>query len=216
MNKILVSTGWCSFGEPNKNSMASKTQYLPGYLDSVWKPQIEKYIKPDGYFVYSSNCPVRHNLILNNNIFICSKSDPRSRIDYYGSILMSAQYALINGMDWLYIEQDCLVKGLDKVLEFADGKTMCYGYGDVSYTEGWAEQSLMYVTNCFLREFLEVMNILSKSKMLPEPIFHINFKDDFTPWPFGVGRKRPIDFMQPVIYAQQLVDFEISEFIKSK
>lgn len=47
-----------------------------------------------------------------------------------------------------------------------------------------------------------------------EMLFHNKFCDMFTPWPFGYGRIRPIDFTQPVFYAQQLTDDEVAQFIQ--
>ena len=43
-------------------------------------------------------------------------------------------------------------------------------------------------------------------------VFHLAYSNMFTPWPFGYGRIRPIDFSQPVFYAQQLTDNEIRGF----
>jgi hypothetical protein len=219
MNKLCVSSGWCAFEEPRNNSMGSHAQYAPDYLNNVWRKQIEKYIKPDKYFIYGSKCPVDFTFHEWDHIYVESANDVRTQshhIDWSASVVLPAQYALINKMDLLFIEQDCLVRGLDKALEFAQGKKICYGDDNFSYAQGWAEHSLLWVSYDYLKTFIHKMNDVWDTIQVLEVFFYRAFKEDFTPWPFGFGRKRPIDFSQPILYAQQLKDFEINEFIKSK
>jgi hypothetical protein len=143
------------------------------------------------------------------------------RHDGIASMLVAAAYALANDMDLCYIEQDCLVYGLDKAVKMAQEQCgMWYGFGEnSSYKPGWAANSFLYVSNGYLLPFLERMHRIKNwpdgvNKL--EQAFHevmvwssgINFKY----WPFGCDRLRPIPWDQEIFYAQQLNDEELDKF----
>ena len=117
----------------------------------------------------------------------------------------------------VYIEQDCFVHGLEKALEFAKDKKICYGFGEYSYNPDWAETSFVFVHKDFLDDFM--IRILSsnadrETEFVTELLFHELFKDVFTPWPFGYGRKPVLDWNQEMFYKQQLTDKDIDKFLQ--
>jgi hypothetical protein len=76
----------------------------------------------------------------------------------------------------------------------------------------------MYVKWEFLPTFLNRMmqSGMKDTGGVPlkhEQLFHRLFEHEYTNWPFGYDRKRPIDWMQPMFYAQQLSDEEIERFM---
>lgn len=220
MNRICLASGWCAFKKSRGDTAGWPHQYDPGYLKNVWKPQIEKFIKPDEYFIYISDCDIYPDTFNANVVYghdyageLCH------RHDWYSSVMMGAQYAFCNSMDFVYIEQDCMVHGLDKALEWAQGEKMCYGFGpNASLFPEWAEHSFVYIGLDYIPEMLYKINLpqihthIDTAGRVPETIWHRMFKDVATFWPFGYGRKRPIDFNQEVFYAQQLSEKEIAEF----
>lgn len=224
---LLVSTNWCAHADGRANNPnTSKRMYDKNYLGDIWWRHVADKIEiiegETACFVYESRCdrptswptdPMYTEMLLCNQAKVEEQNHAH---DVYAGMTMAAQYALVNGMDWLYIEQDCLVYGLDKVLKFTEGKKMCIGGGEYAWQPGWAEESLMWVSNEYLPTFIQKINAvrLYETEKIPEPIVMQMFKDDATLWPFGYGRKRPIDFDQEVFYAQQLSDEELDKFIE--
>lgn len=137
--------------------------------------------------------------------------------DSFAGMAVAAQYAYSNGMDYCYLEHDCLVKGLGKVIEFGQDKKVCYGFGEYSYSPGWAEQSLVFVPYFFIPEFVRRLNqsrINLVTQIIPEIAWHKTFDDMCTPWPFGYGRKQVRDWNASVFYKQQLTDEELNKFME--
>jgi hypothetical protein len=221
MNRLCIGTGWCSNkATEEKHSSRSRLCLQPEWFLKYWKLQIEKFIKPDVYFIYISKCDVMPK-IEGFNIELCIGHDEvrnlDSRHDFHCSLMMPAQYAFCNGMDFCYIEQDCMVHGLDKALEFARDKKIVYGFGtQTSFVKDWAEQSFIYVSNDYLPEFIYKLNtnrFHESMTLVPELNFHRQFKEDADFWPFGYGRNlKWINWNESVFYAQQLRDSDIERF----
>ena len=132
--------------------------------------------------------------------------------------MMGAQYALCCGCDFVYIEQDCLVYGLDRALAWAQGRDMVYGYGDpCQIIDGWAEHSFFFVSSGYIPNMLTAMNTQRVHETvgypLPEIWWHNTFGSIADFWPFGYGRKRPIKWDGEAFYAQQLTDDELRGFL---
>jgi hypothetical protein len=221
---LCIGTGWCAQREGHNNPQRSKLQNSPRWMHRYWLRHIWAQINDFTPILYHSDCDIwiEGNNPDNDFEVILSSVPARSlpyRHDWAASVLQGALYAYNNNMDYLYIEQDCLVHNLPAVLEFAKNHDICYGHGKYSMFPGWAENSLMWVKNASLPRFISRM-VSSGIKDLPgggttiEMLFHNKFCDMFTPWPFGYGRIRPIGFTEPVFYAQQLTNQEIKEFMK--
>lgn len=216
---IVVGTGWCAFEDCRSNNPRTSPRcYGSSWLKTVWSGQIEKYIKPQKYHVYVSNCEILPDLdsrfeFVKNLALVETQHHAH---DAYAAMVSGAQYALVNGSDYVYIEQDCLVHGLDKALQWAHGKNICYGYGKYSFQEGWAEESFQYISYDYLTTYITLMNsslIYHDTTENPEKIYHRLFNGDVTPWPFGYGRKRPIYLSDEMFYAQQCTAKEIELII---
>ena len=213
----LISMTWHS--DPNRKHKWSETFYRPNYLTSIRHRVIDKQIKDYVNFIYLSGCKNSIDPLLLGTEITVRGQDHEFKKGYDSFVGMAAavQYAYSNGMDYLYIEHDCLVHGLDKILSWAKGKRICYGYGEYSFFPGWAEQSLVYMDHAFLPEFLIRLNntnITTEQGVVREIVWQKTFEDVFTPWPFGYGRKRPINFTDEVFYAQQLTDQELKNILE--
>ncbi len=219
---LCIGTGWCAQNEGHNNPQRSKLQNGPEWLEKYWLPHLDAQIKEFVPALYQSDCDIWADIEITNDWhFAMSSVDARDlpyRHDWAASVLHGALYAYSNRMDYLYIEQDCMVHNLPAVLEFAKNHRVCYGYGDYSMYPGWAENSLMWVRNDALQPFIcrmltsDIKECDGKTRMI-ETVFHSYMCNMYTPWPFGYGRIRPIDFTQPVFYAQQLTDQEIAQFM---
>ena len=221
MNKICVATGWCAHAEPRTNTLGCQTQYDSNYLHDVWYPQITKYIQPSQVHIYLSRCDIYPLLDLNWNYVHANTQakEQAHRRDWFSSIMTGAQYAFCNGMDLLFIEQDALVNGLDKAIEWAQGKKIVYGFGELQslYPE-WAEQSFMLVSREYIPKMLWELNSrgfhehIEKMKDVPERIWARLFNTDADFWPFHGGRLRPCRFDQEFFSYQQLTEEQIKTF----
>jgi len=191
----------------------------------TWTAYHEKQLDICKWIYYVSDCEVLPNVSneLTNTEVIYSAGNHGLNVhshDAHASMLVPATYAYCNEMNFIYIEQDCLVKGLDSAIKWASDKDLCYGYGKWSLSLGWAEQCFIWVRYEYIPMFVylcmksNIMNVDVHRKVIPEPMFHGLFKNIVTPWPFGVGRKRPIGFNDDIVYAQQLTDNELNEFLK--
>ena len=229
MNPFILSTGWYADNRGHNNPGASKLLYDSRWFEKYWFPMLSLSLEmelPQALFVYESNCDVRCSLSgipvtvhveRVRNLWPNETQDHRH--DWFCSVMMGAQYALCNGCDLVYIEQDCLVGGLNKAIEWAQDYKHVYGYGrQCSMAHGWAENSFMYVRNDFLPELLNVLNqnkwLDGRGAPLPEMLWHGAFyeMDGVEFWPFGSGRKRPIPWQEEFFYGQQLTEGEIEKF----
>ncbi len=213
-----LCTGWCAFREQRRFNLGDGSVYAFDYLDKVFFPYHMKQVNFDARFVYESKSdidPYYNNDIPENVRSIIYAKNLKHEFGWYASVLMGAQYSIVNNCDMVYVEQDCLVYGLKEALDWAKGKKIVYGFGDVSWCPGWAEQSFIYVSHEYLGAFLSILNgcrIHENDRVLPEISWHTLFKGVADFWPFGFGRKRPVDFNGNVFYAQQLRSEEIKEF----
>jgi hypothetical protein len=235
--RLCIGTGWCVSADQAQycNPNRSKLTFDERWLSQYWKPYIERYVTPEKYVIYISNSRVYPIIQWDQDkdrIEVVHGFDPVEtldhRHDFFASVLLGAQYALLNAMDYVYIEQDCLVKGLDRALAWARDKRLCYGYGDkCCYSAGWAAQSFMWVRNDFLPEFIGRLNVDrcfdsaqqpgGEPVAVPEVIFHYIFKAVASFWPFGYDRKRPPGFSldEEMFFVQQCSDLEI-EYLMGK
>lgn len=227
-NNLLIATGWHSDGTGHRSKWnRSKQCTEPDWLMGIWLHYIERYIKPAKYHVYISNCSVLPNIVgdkfeYNFGHVKSELLDPRH--DFQCSVLMGAMYAYLNGFDFCYVEQDCLIYHIDKALEFAKDHKICFGFGDgISLNRGWAEQCFMWVRNDYLPTFIErgCHQRIHESNGLPVPEVQwmALYGTDFTAWPVGYGRKRPADFWKWAPdkldwwFLQQITDDDINKFL---
>jgi hypothetical protein len=223
MRKLLIGTGWCAHKEGHNDPRRSERQNDPDYLKNFWLPAVKRQVN-SFLFLYHSICNavlVDEAKYFNNVIY----SDEYAKLlpyrhDWAASNITAAAYAYANDMDYLFVEQDCLVVGLDKAVTLAREKGgIWYGYGDnASYRKGWAENCLIYVDNALLLAFIRAMHAI-KDTQDGEPFLERRFHEELSKceghihyWPFGCGRLRPIPWNEEVFYAQHLTDEELDKF----
>lgn len=225
---IIIGTGWYTnpSRKHNTNSEAISKVYEPDWLMTTWKSYIESFIIPKQYIIYSCNIkelPVARpgDGIFFTNAQVVKAVDPPEekdhRYDYHAAMQIGAMYALINDCDYLWIEQDCLVYGLDKIIDFARDYFICFGTGKICQVRNrWASQSLVWVRKDFISEFLARMagdEIQQAPNHVPEVMFYNMFDDIVESWPFGYDRMPVTDWEQPMFYKQQMTEKEFKKFI---
>ena len=229
MKKLLVGTGWCAHFEGHNNPRRSARQSESNYLAKYWLHAIEKQKSANSYVVYQSKCdiPICGMLFISYiaDKFNCIEAptparDLPYRHDWAASNITAAAYAYANDMDYLFVEQDCLVVGLDKAVDMAREKGgIWYGFGpNASYRPGWAENCLIYVDNALLLAFIRAMHAI-KDTPDGKPFLEQRFHEELSRceghihfWPFGCGRLRPIPWEEEIFYAQHLTDEELDKF----
>ena len=214
---ILIGMTWHS--TPDLVPKGAPRFYKQDFLVDIRYPFIEKQIGDYVNFIYISGENNKIVPILSGNeVAITGQYHEHIKgFDSFAGMAVAVQYALSNGMDYLYMEHDCLAVGLDKILDWASGKDICYGFGKYGFAPDWAEHSLVYISNSFMPEFLSQMNstqIVGVPGIVPEIIFHRMFGDAADAWPFGYGRKRPINYKDEIFYAQQLNNAETNNILQ--
>lgn len=227
-NRLLIATSWYSDATiHNRYQHRSKKVLEPNWLRDYWQPYVERFVVPDRYFCYVSNCdimPYEDTFAASSNWEYVVGYDYAKKLDhrhdYHAALMLSLQYAFCNGMDWLNLEQDCLCYGLDKVLEWANNnindKLIIYGWDPWWYRPGWAEQSLMYVPRLTIPAVLYIINNARVHENLagcPEVNWHQLFCNSFISWPFGYGRCEVKDWSGEMFFKQQVTDREIDNFL---
>lgn len=220
MRGICFGTGW--FAKTKGHKIYTRKTFHPDHIQFVWRPYIEQFLPSElkrMYFIYISDSEVKP--IVNNQIdYVYSKrshSQPHHN-DSGASLMVGAQIAFCNEMDYVFIEQDCLVYGLDKAITWAQGKNFIYGYGEWGLHPGWAETSFLYIKYEFIPEFLKICNESyyhsASQKPKTEVAWHNMFKNVADFWPFGYGRKKNINFNDEVFYIHKLTDAELEKLLE--
>lgn len=233
-DRLLICSGWCANAEGHNNPGRSGIQNESTYLGTIWLPAISSQIEPKSFFVYSSLCDIlpATGLLREENVNLVfaprrAKELPY-RHDWAAAIISAAGYAMANNLDLMFIEQDCIVYRLKRFLEFArvGNNSLCYGYGDnSSLYSNWAENSLIYCSWSLLDDFVRALVAIKDTSDGPvkieerfhEKMMEVGPGEYFRPWPWGVGRIRPLP--EPgedaPFYAQQLSDDDLI-FMASK
>ena len=139
MNDIIIASSWCSHKSKlvdgrliENDQQTSKQCYQSDWFDKIWIPCIESQIEVDHYFFYISDCDIYPMIEIIEKIeFVYARDQAtciRHRFDYHAAIVQAALYAYYNNLNMVYIEQDCLVVGLEEALKYAETKEICYGY----------------------------------------------------------------------------------------
>ena len=220
---FCICTGWCASATGHSNPKRSKLIDKPEWLLDHWGPYIRRFVNGSmNVFVYVSNCDIpskQEEWWQDLHAFYYIDTLPYHH-DCWAGHLAGAMYSYLNNMDFVYIEQDCFVYRLDKSIQWARDQQakVCFNLGDpYCYAPGWAATSFVYVSCEYLPTYINRM-MQSGIKdnggkpLVHEVMFGHLYKEDYTNWPFGYDRKRPIDWTLPMFYAQQLSDEEIERF----
>jgi len=225
MRKLLVGTGWCAHKEGHNDPRRSKRQNESRFFYEYWHRAILKYTEHQIFSIYQSKCDYELEKLIHNIFSLSFAHTPAKELpyrhDWAASNITAAAYAYANDMDYLFVEQDCLVVGLDKAVDMARAQGgIWYGFGpNASYRPGWAENCLIYVDNACLLAFIRAMHAIKDTpdgKPFLEQRFHqelIHGSEGYIHyWPFGCGRLRPIPWEEEIFYAQHLTDEELDKF----
>jgi len=220
MKPICVGTGWYSDSKGHNNKNVSTEMQGCNYLKNVWLQHIKRQIYAAAFVIYQSDCENKIFMVPEKNINVIQGLRPPTQHkhnDAAASMMASAMYAYCNEMSLVFIEQDCLVFGLRGAIEWARGKSIVYGTTPYADDLSRGENSFVFINYEFMPTFFERMfrlnwHVWDKSRDFPEVIWNDTFKEVGTRWPFGFGRRRPINFELPMFYAQQLTDVELKQF----
>lgn len=214
MNKLIIGMVWYT-SEQYRNKISNRWSdifYYPEYLDIREKLLLVQMKDFDIEQWYYEPLDTEIKLSKKNTLREFAGNDEPKTARHYNSQIGLLQLALLaeeKKADLVYIEQDCLICGLDKAIEQSQSSKIRFGGKEFALHNNWAEQSFIYVNNYFLDTFINKMFYSKLWKNgAPEPKFNQMFKNDCDYWEFGYGRVRPIDYEKEMFYAQQLNFFE--------
>ena len=220
---MIIGTGWHAKKNQHNRNITTKRIYDPNYLWDIWQPYILHFYKPDNFFVYVSNCEILPAIPKEKKaetVYSIRDINQHKHDDHAISMMQGAYYAHCMNQDFLYIEQDCMVYGLDRAIRWLEKEKplISYGYGEYSYLPEWAENCFVFIRRDFVPEMIRrhheyQFHNWHYYRGVPEVIFHRMFQDVATFWPFGFGRKQ-INWNEPIFYAQQLNDKKIDKFLE--
>ena len=234
--KVVVGSGWWCADSPHDWTIGSPATRSVAFFD-IWYRQVVRCLQPERIVITDSASPVKpdylsypavHWIELDRNYG--HPNDLRTgriRTRYSGytrAVVNGAMYALCCDADfYVYVEQDCLVKGEaflshavgDATEDILMGRITEKGRGLGSTPAApMPQQSLVVVRNAGLPRFIEgIVNApCSDGELSPEMIMHDRLRPvGFLRVPYG--RSRPIDFESSHFYAQHLDDDELQRFL---
>lgn len=201
----------------------------------VWYHFINKYTNPAKILIVDSNSPVKppinrnderiEYLDLDRNFGHAVSADKNlSMSGWERAVIMGAMYALLNEMDFVYVEQDCLVVGsnwVDYCRNRMNKKKIMFGSGAGTFQR--IQQSLFLVDVEYIPEFLNVsinpktggvQRVFNRNRLKhenPESRWYRYFSKHADYLPFGSGRARPIPTNDDYFYVQHLTNPELKE-----
>lgn len=217
-NKLIIGMVWYTSKAYREKVKWFNIFYHPDYIpirEKLLSIQLKNYDFEFWYY-QPTDTEIRLNKnVLNeqvDNIEIKTARHHNSQI----GLLQLAILAEEKKADFIYIEQDCLVCGLDKVINESKNDKIRFGGKEFALHNNWAEQSFIYLNNLYLDSFIDKMFYAKLWKNgAPEPRFNQLFKNDCNYWDFGYGRIRPIDYEKDIFYSQQMNLFEYNKVKKT-
>jgi hypothetical protein len=234
--KVVVGSGWWCADSPHDWTIGSPATRSVAFFD-IWYRQVSRCLKPECIVITDSASPVKPDyrsypairwIELDRNYGHANDLRMgRIRTKYSGftrAVINGAMYALCCDADfYVFVEQDCLLKGEDflshAVGDAAEdilmGRVTEKGHGlGGTPAAPMPQQSLVIVRNVGLARFIEgIVNApFTDGELSPEKIMH----DRLAPIGFlrvPYGRSRPIDFERRHFYAQHLNADELQRFL---
>jgi hypothetical protein len=234
--KVVVASGWWCDRLPHDWTIGAISSRSIAFFD-VWYRQVMQCIAPERIVVTDSASPLKPDYLSYSGLQWIEldrnyghANDVRVgavKTRYSGftrSVINGAMYALCCDADYyVYVEQDCLVYGVDFLPQAIGGSPEDILLGPPTQNgRGIAgaiaapmiQQSLMVVARSGLERFLEGLlgAPWGDGERAPEETMRLRLA------PFGFvqvpyGRSRPIDFRQSHYYAQHLTDDELAQFL---
>jgi len=225
--QYIIGTGWwCCKGKQSWKITLGDDFIRSKEFHQLWYYAVDKYTNPEKICIVDSASPIIPDLnqddsriewiSLNKNYnnFISSYQKLFDHTGWMKGVLLSAMYALLCEVDYyLYIEQDCLVRGhgwvefvIDKLEKEVDKGKPGWMFGDGRYCRGrhLLQQSLFIVKITSLWEFISKLTLPCKHlpHLQSEERFSKSLKN-FSYLPFGYGRFNKVFLVnKPYFYAQ--------------
>ena len=234
--KVVVGSGWWCADSPHDWTIGSPATRSVAFFN-IWYQQLMHCLKPECVVITDSASPVKPDyrsypairwIELDRNYGHANDlRTGRIRTKYSGftrAVINGAMFALCCDADfYVYVEQDCLLKGEDFLSHAVGDATEDILMGRVTEKgRGLAgtpaapmpQQSLVIVRKAGLARFIEgiVSTPYTDGELSPEMIMH----DRLAPIGFvrvPYGRSRPIDFERSHFYAQHLNADELQRFL---
>jgi len=205
--KYIIGTGWCD--RDTKESWAR------------WSGAVRSCSSPEAVVMVDSTTDMGHSTPPRMALMGVSLETIRMTQNFgpgYGlpksaatrQIFLGAWYAYFNDADYfVWIEQDCLIKGKGIIEHIINGMD-----GDVTIGE-WDHK--YRVETCFMAFNLKELAWISEEYFSnpqdrPEKRFAMI---DYSPFDFVGGRNRPLDWTQEFMYGHQMTPEEIKEYERS-
>lgn len=238
-HKIVVGSGWWCSGKRSQWNIGDDLIRSPDFFQ-LWHRQVLKYINPEKIIVVDSNSPIKPNPENLEKVEFISldknyghANDIRADLvdgkicGFNRAIILSATYAMCCDADYyVYIEQDCVIKGHGFVEKAIGGQEFDFFCGQ--RTEGgqglhgntaapMLQQSVQIVKKSKLETFISKLINAPESdgEMSPER----KMERDMAPYGLlqvPYGRSRPIDFTLSHYYAQHFTRDELLQFLESE
>lgn len=236
--KVVVGTGWWCAGLERKWLIGHELTKSPAFFQ-LWYDQVRKYLAPHRIFVTDSASPTKPRYRGKPGIEWCeldrNYGHPMDIVlgnvktqhsGFTRSLFLGCAYALSCDADYyVYVEQDCLVRGhgfLDAALEGTSepivvgqrnqGGRAIGGGGGVPPNY---QQSVIIVRKDGFPRFLYglVHGPETEAELNPEQKM-AKYLPPFDTLAIGYGRSRPIDFTDSHFYAQHMQLDELQEYMR--
>ncbi|GEM_PF-4404019 len=103
---IVIGTGWCASAQGRCNTRASSRLHDPDFLTCVWRPYIERFVRPRAYSIFQSRCDVLPHIDL-----------PDQRISLSPGIFTEAVAKAIASRRWIQWKDGLKIYNITMTLE---------------------------------------------------------------------------------------------------
>lgn len=219
----VIGTGWWCDGTKARGSVTYGRDYameqMTGEFFLEWVLRIRRELSPAKVLVVDSASPIQPVVDVGCEVLHLTENFLHAchcLTKYCGwtrAFLAGAFYALMNDMDYVFLEQDVFFRG-DIVQEAYHHLRVTgaeYTHGTWSHAYG-VEQSFVLMLKDAILPFINNYMAIPESdrQMVPEVKFGVAAEMmRFSPLPFGYGRERPINYDDPVFYVQQMSPEEL-------
>jgi hypothetical protein len=209
LRPYLIGSGcfYCESGRVPHHTRESGDYavHRPSFFSDYWLKCVDRFTKPSEILIVDAHSPAIPDIPKGNSVPILwyRRADNLGhRMGWQDSVKIGAEYALWKGLDFVYIEQDCLLWG-NRIIDFCRSKMtkgLMIGSGEgISMP---IEQSFFIVKYDFLPDFLKVAgkieNVMGELKWIK------SFEGQYDFLPFRGGRQRPLNFESRFGYIQHL------------
>jgi len=215
MRKVVIGTGWYADEKGHNNKNVALYVQNSTFFREMWIPHIRKQLKEQlgAIVIYQSDCTRKIFSTGDKDVILIQglrAPDQHHHNDSGATQMSGAMYALCNEMDYVFVEQDCFILGFSGALSWARQNFVSVAFSMHNYSQDLSrgEHCFMYVSYEYLKTYItKLMNAnwhkWDEGRGFPELHVVDMFGNDAARWPFGYGRKRPINWNDHILYLQQ-------------